>query len=72
MSLALPFMELGARVSGKPSMITRASLYPLTKSHEISHERASRELGYQPRAIDDTLVDTVAWFQSIGLVGKTQ
>ncbi|MDX2138194.1 MAG: NAD-dependent epimerase/dehydratase family protein [Chloroflexota bacterium] len=68
MMISLPWMELNAALTGKPSMITRASLYPLRNSHTISHERATRELGYQPRSIDESLHDTIAWFHQIGKV----
>ena len=70
MTLILPLMDFNAKRTGEPSVVTRASFYPLMQSHAISHERATRELGYQPRSIDETLADTVAWFKEIGKVAK--
>jgi dihydroflavonol-4-reductase len=68
MTLTLPWMDVTAAITGKPSMITRASLYPLRNSHAISHARATQELGYHPRPIDQTLHDTISWFHKIGKV----
>jgi dihydroflavonol-4-reductase len=64
--MAEPFMSVLATIQKKPGIVTRASLYPLVKGHEISHARATNELGYQPRPIDDTLVDMINWFRQIG------
>ncbi len=64
----LPFLTLRSRITGQTSMLTRASLYPLLNSHQISHERASRELGYRPRSIDESLADMVNWFQKLGKI----
>jgi dihydroflavonol-4-reductase len=37
------------------------------KSHRlISHEKATRELGYRPRPIEETIRDTLAWFGTQG------
>ena len=37
------------------------------KSHRIiSHEKATRELGYKPRPIEETIRDTLEWFGSQG------
>ncbi len=65
---ARPFIQFSAALRHKRSLVTRASLYPITHSHTISHERATRDLGYQPRPIQETLRDTVKWFQEIGKI----
>jgi dihydroflavonol-4-reductase len=64
--MSLPLMSLMAMIQKKPSILTRASLYPLINVHEISHTHATNDLGYQPRPIDKTLADTVSWFRQIG------
>ncbi len=39
------------------------------RSHRlISHEKASRELGYAPRPIEETIRDTIDWFISSGIL----
>ncbi len=64
--LSLPLINLMTAIQGKPGIVTRASLYPLINAHEMSHAHATHTLGYQPRPIDDTLVDMVGWFRQIG------
>ncbi len=64
----LPLMSLMATIQKKPSMVTRASLYPLMNGHTMSHARATNDLGYQPRPIDTTLTDMVGWFRQIGKI----
>ncbi len=68
--LGLPFIEFGAALAGRHTTINRASFYPLTYSHEISHARAARDLGYQPRPIEETLADMVSWFKQIGKITR--
>lgn len=39
------------------------------RSHRlISHEKASRELGFSPRPIEETIRDTIDWFISSGML----
>jgi dihydroflavonol-4-reductase len=39
------------------------------KSHRhISHEKATRELGYKPRPLEDTIRDTLDWFRQQGMI----
>ncbi|HEX2906429.1 MAG TPA: NAD-dependent epimerase/dehydratase family protein [Phototrophicaceae bacterium] len=64
--LARPFMEIKAALTREPSLVTQASLYPVLHSHTISHERATAELGYQPRPLTETLCAALAWYQQIG------
>jgi dihydroflavonol-4-reductase len=57
-----PLMGWAAKIQHSEPVYTRVSLRTLNSNHFISHERASRELGYQPRPITDTLADTLQWF----------
>jgi len=34
----------------------------------ISHEKASRELGFQPRPMKETSADAIAWFRQKGML----
>lgn len=43
--------------------LTPYSLEVLRSNADISHARASQELGYTPRPLRETLADTVSWFQ---------
>ena len=66
--LSAPFLEYSAKLTNKTSMVTRASIYPVTQSHEISHRKATNELGYSNRSIDQTLQDMLNWFIQIGKI----
>jgi dihydroflavonol-4-reductase len=61
-----PLIEGISRLSGKRPLYTGASLRALKSNRHISHEKATRELGYQPRPFRETLTDTLHWFQENG------
>lgn len=62
-------MHLWAALRGKRSLFTRQSLAAaLTSNHHILHDRATAELGYQPRPLAETVTDTVHWLEEIGLL----
>lgn len=42
---------------------TSYSLETLRSNSDISHEKATRELGYRPRSLLETIADTVDWFR---------
>ncbi len=57
------------RLAGSRPLFTAVSLRALnTCNHNISHARASRELGYQPRPLQETLADTLTWFLENGML----
>jgi dihydroflavonol-4-reductase len=60
-----PLMEWAARLQQTEPIYTRVSLRTLNSNHVISHERATRELDYQPRPIKQTVVDTLQWFKDM-------
>jgi dihydroflavonol-4-reductase len=76
-SIKIPFglAELVAKITptyyrltkSKPR-ITPYSLEVLQSNSHISHDKATRELGYQPRSIQQTIADTVRWFLAQKLV----
>jgi dihydroflavonol-4-reductase len=39
-------------------------LSALKSNRYMSHERATRDLGYQPRPFLETLTDTLNWFKA--------
>ena len=64
-----PVMTLYNQVTGNRQLYSSVSVKALCECNKnVSHERASRELGYQPRPLRDTLVDTIRWFQAAGLL----
>jgi dihydroflavonol-4-reductase len=63
-----PIIQGMSKVSGKRPLYTGVSLKALKSNRNISHERAAKELGYDPRPFRDTLADTLSWFKSYGLL----
>jgi dihydroflavonol-4-reductase len=64
-----PAITLYNQLTGNRQLYSSLSIKALCESNRhISHERASRELGFQPRPLRDTLVDTFRWFQTTGLL----
>ncbi|AEC02422.1 NAD-dependent epimerase/dehydratase family protein [Parasphaerochaeta coccoides] len=62
--LFTPFMELHYRLTGETPLFTRYSLRTLSENSLYSHERASSELGYKPRSVEDTVRATALWLKS--------
>jgi dihydroflavonol-4-reductase len=61
-----PFIKIVSDIRGERPLYTSVSLKAVKSNHNISHERASRELGYQPRPFRETLEDTLRWFRENG------
>jgi len=57
--LGLPFLVMAAKISGKRPLYTSYSLYTLRSNSNYTHEKASRELGYKPRELKESLKDTI-------------
>jgi dihydroflavonol-4-reductase len=61
--------EAYARVSGRPVLISLASVKLLARENERSrfdHSKSERELGVSFRPFDETLADVVAWYRNHG------
>jgi dihydroflavonol-4-reductase len=56
------------RIRGRHPLFTPISLKELESNPNISHEKASRELGYEPRPLEQALKDTIDWFRSHGFL----
>ena len=64
--LAAPLMQWHARRRKERPLYTGYSLYALKSNDKFSHEKAVRDLGYQPRDLYETLKDTVRWQKKNG------
>jgi nucleoside-diphosphate-sugar epimerase len=42
----------------------------LHSNRRISHARATRDLGYAPRPLEDTIADTLRWFSESGMLDR--
>jgi dihydroflavonol-4-reductase len=61
-----PFATAYSRMFKNPPIFTSVSLNALRSNRNISHEKATHELGYQPRPFKETLTDTMKWFEQNG------
>jgi dihydroflavonol-4-reductase len=62
--LACPFLEFYSSLTRKKPVYTRQSLDLLIKSPKnISFEKARKELGYEPRTLEQTLRETFEWYK---------
>ena len=62
-----PFSTAYNRLLGKRVFYTNVAMRALNSNHHISHEKASRELGYQSRPFfKETITDTLKWFAQNG------
>ena len=64
---AQPIMAELAQVNGSQPIYTRPMLNALKSNRNISHARATRELGYAPRPFVETIADTLIWFMQEGV-----
>jgi dihydroflavonol-4-reductase len=51
-----------ARITGNPPRVPLDAVRMAKQKVWVSHDKASRELGYSPRPAHEALVDAVAWF----------
>jgi dihydroflavonol-4-reductase len=63
-----PIMTAFDRVAGRRPLLTTAAVKALGSNKIISHAKASRAFGYQPRPFADTIADTLAWFRLNGFL----
>jgi dihydroflavonol-4-reductase len=62
-----PFVQAFSRVTGSMPLYTIEALHALRCYHEVSHAKASAELGYAPRPLEQTVADTWQWWKERGL-----
>lgn len=66
--LAAPLMQSVAKVSNSEPLYTSESLEALRANPQIDHAKASRELGYHPRPIRESIFDLYEWFVREGFL----
>jgi len=69
---AAPCVTAFDRLRGRRPLFTTISTKELNSNPNVSHEKASRELGYQPRPFDETLNDTLKWFEANGYLNRVR
>lgn len=60
--------ETFSKLTGKPTVFTRFTLYNLIRNNNFSSAKAARELNYQVRPFAETIRDEVIWLRSEGLI----
>ena len=65
-----PIVTAVSRWTGSRPLFTSVSLKALAGNRNISHARATRELGYEPRPIRETISDTINWFIDNGFIKR--
>ncbi len=63
-----PLAELYYKVLKQPPLYTPYSIEVLTENSNFSHEKASRELGYTTRPMEETVRDSLTWLEQIGRI----
>jgi dihydroflavonol-4-reductase len=60
----VPFITAWSRVTGQEPIYTKQSLDIIQEGNQhILHDKARKELGYNPRPLSVTLKDTLEWFK---------
>jgi len=63
-----PIINAASGLSGTRPIFTTISLAALVSNRNISHAKATAELGYDPRPSGETLRDTLQWFKDNGYI----
>ena len=65
--IGLPFIRLYSRLAKEHPLYTNESLHILKNSNQfISNKKASKELAYKTRPIEETLRDAFEWYKQNG------
>lgn len=70
-ALARPIAALSetiGRITGKPTILTRFTIYNLLRNNNFSSEKAIMELGYSIRPFEDTIRDEIEWLRMEGRI----
>jgi dihydroflavonol-4-reductase len=66
--LGLPFIGAYAKLTGSQPLYTGPSLRALTEHRECTNAKARDQLGFAPRPLEQTIVDTYAFYAQAGLL----
>jgi dihydroflavonol-4-reductase len=66
---AASWFSLGwGKLRGVTPKFTPAAIAALRSHRRISHDKATRELGFSPRPFEETVADTMEWFRQAGML----
>jgi len=70
--IVAPLAEFYYKITKTKPRVTRYSLETVFSNSEISSEKAKNELGYKPRALVESITDTVRWWwENMGKTKRT-
>ena len=64
--IGAPIITAFDRLHNRRPLYTSASLITLCSNRNIRHDKATRDLEYYPRPFQETIVDTLRWFEANG------
>lgn len=62
------FTPIYYRLSGKTPRFTSYSISTLQSNSDISHKKATKVLGYEPRSISQSIEDAIKWLKDIKMI----
>ena len=65
-----PFIEIHSRLHRKTPLFTGFSMDCLMQNSNYSYKKAHSTLGYEPRPIKETIIDTINWMKQSGYLSK--
>ncbi|MHB1314132.1 MAG: NAD-dependent epimerase/dehydratase family protein [Christensenellales bacterium] len=60
--------ETWSRITKKPTLLTKFTIYNLVRNNNFSSEKAAEELGYHFRPFSETIRDEVLWLRGEGKI----
>ncbi|MFC1998311.1 NAD-dependent epimerase/dehydratase family protein [Chloroflexota bacterium] len=67
-SAIAPLVGIYYRAKKQQPLFTSMSMDTIGGYHNISHDKATRDLDYRPRSFMQTITDTLAWFKQNGYI----
>ncbi|MFC1598350.1 SDR family oxidoreductase, partial [Patescibacteria group bacterium] len=66
-----PFAYVWYKMLRTKPLFTSYSVRTLTTNCDVSHAKATRELGYSPKPVKQAIIDAVKWFEQAGYMKKS-
>jgi dihydroflavonol-4-reductase len=66
----VPFTIAVARLTGKSALFTPGVLRASVSNRVVSHAKATRELGFEPRSVKDSLAGALQFYRAAGWIGE--
>lgn len=64
--LTAPLSEIYYRLLKQPPLYTKYALFTLEVNSNFTHQKATHELNFNPRPLEETLKDAACWFKENG------